>query len=528
MNRREFIGISSTMAAALIAKPSIAQPSKAGTLRYVPASNLTFLDPYSTTALITYEHAYCVFDTLFALDENNEPQPQMVEAYNLSADGRVYEFRLRQGLLFHDLEPVRSADCIASLKRWMTKDAFGQLIAKLLDALEVVDDRTFQVRLQAPFPHLIYAFAKATAFPTFILPERLASTDPAKPITEMVGSGPYRFVEADYQPGNQIVYEKFDRYVPRGERASGLAGGKVAHFQRVEWRILPDPATAVSALQTGEVDWLQLVQPDLLPVLDGDDTFAFAVRDPLGAVRILRFNHLTAPFNDVRIRRAVMLAVNQSDYLAIATGGVPELGMICNSAYPCSLSNIAPLLPNILDKTPDLQQARELVAAAGYNGEKVVILNPIDVMGPSMGQLTKSVLESIGLTVELLDLDMGTLLQRRTNRGPTSEGGWSIFHTYWNGQSLSNPVDNICIRGQGEMGYAGWYHSEQMESLVSRWVNSEDEAVRITTLNATQKLAHEEVPSVFTGLYFERMAFSRRISDVLSAPITPMWNVRPT
>ncbi|AMS45455.1 ABC transporter substrate-binding protein [Aminobacter aminovorans] len=526
MNRRELLGIGSALAATLIASPSRAQPSKSGTLRYVPASNLTFLDPYSTTALITYEHAYCVFDTLFALDENNEPRPQMVEAYNFSADGRVYEFQLRSGLLFHDLEPVRSADCIASLKRWMTKDSFGQLIAKILDGFETKDDRTFQVRLQMPFPNLVYALAKATAFPTFILPERLAATDPSKPITEMIGSGPFRFVEAEYQPGNQIVYEKFDRYVPRSERASGLAGGKVAHFQRVEWRILPDPATALSALQTGEVDWLQVVQPDLLPVLDGNDAFAFAVRDPLGGVRVMRFNHLTAPFNNVKMRRAVMLAVNQNDYISIASGGVPELGAPCYSAYTCALPNIAPL--SQVSQSPDLEQARRLVSEAGYNGEKVVVLNPIDVFGPTMGQLTKSVLESIGLTVELLDLDIGTLLQRRTNRGPTSEGGWSLFHTFWNGQSMSNPVDNVCIRGQGEKGYAGWYRSDRMEALVADWVSAESEAARAALLNETQKLAFEEVPTIFTGLYFDRMAYSRKISDVLSAPVTPMWNVRPT
>lgn len=525
MRRRDFLRSAGALAASSIAAPAIGQSARAQTLRYAPQVNLTFLDPTATLAAVTSEHGYCVFDTLVARDSKLKVRPQMAEGFTLSDDGKVYDFKLREGLRFHDGEPVRARDCVASLRRWMAKDTTGKLIASQLDAMEVVDDRAFRLRLKAPFPYLLRGLSKGGAMAAFMMPERLASSDLAKPITEMVGSGPYRFVEREYAPGHQIVYEKFAGYVPRNEPMDWLAGGKAAYFPRVEWRILPDPATAVAALRAGEVDWLQVVQPDLVQTLQRDSNVEIIRREPAGWIRMLRFNHLIPPFDNVKMRQAVMLAVDQRDYVAQATGGNDAMGQVCHAFYSCALPYGKPPTPDPLANAPDLKRARALVKEAGYKGEKVVVLNPSDLLG-QMGQITKSVLESIGINVELLDLDWGALLQRSANRGPVASGGWNIRHTMWTGFSIENPIENAAIRGQGANGWSGWYESARMEELVDRWGKATTEAEQAAIAAETQELAFQDVPTVFTGLSFEVSAFRKRLRGIQTAPAAMMWSAR--
>jgi peptide/nickel transport system substrate-binding protein len=267
MRRRTLIKAAATT---LLPLPAIAQ-SNATTLRYVPQANLTVLDPVWTTAAVSGEHGYYVFDTLYAIDSKVQPRPQMAAGHSVSDDGRTWLIRLRDGLLFHDGTPVRAADCTASLARWIARDPYGQLLARFLDAWEAPDDRTIRVRLKQPFPRLLDALAKPVT-PAFIMPERLAKTDPNTPVTEMTGSGPYRFLKDEFVSGHQVGYAKFDRYVPRDEPADWLAGGKRASFERAFWKIIPDPATAAAALRAGEVDWWEWALPDLIPMLAKDPT----------------------------------------------------------------------------------------------------------------------------------------------------------------------------------------------------------------------------------------------------------------
>ena len=311
MKRRTFLGAAAgATAAAGLGAPSVAQQARV--LKFIPQSNLTVLDPIWTTANVTRHHGFMVFDTLFATDENFLLHPQMAEGYTLSDDRRTYTIKLREGLKFHDGEPVRAVDCIASLNRWSKRDSYGQTWAEQLDAMRAIDDRSFEVKLKEPFPLFIEAIGKSTG-PAFIMPERLARTDANTQVREVVGSGPYRFVREEFVAGSRAVYLRNEQYVPRSEPVSIFAGGKVVHFDRVEWLVLPDPATAAAALQAGEVDWWEQPVADLLPVLRRNRNLKVERLDPIGNFSILRFNHLHPPFNDVRLRRAVLLAVNQPD-----------------------------------------------------------------------------------------------------------------------------------------------------------------------------------------------------------------------
>ncbi|MGL4289797.1 MAG: ABC transporter substrate-binding protein, partial [Phreatobacter sp.] len=319
-------------AASLLAAPALAQDARATTLRFVPQANLTSLDPIWTTATVTGNHGYYVYDTLYGEDASYKPQPQMAEGHEVLDNGRKWRIRLREGLKFHDGSPVRSADCAASINRWCQRDTFGQLLGKATEGFTIVDDRTFEIRLTRAFPLLLNALAKADSA-CFIMPERLAKTDGNKQITEVVGSGPYRFVAAEYNSGVRSVYEKFDGYVPRPEPSSRNSGAKVAYFPRIEWQIIPDPATAANALMRGEIDWWERPLADLQPMLARNRDVVREVIDLTGRTSVMRLNHLQPPFDDVKVRQAVRMAVRQEEYMRASQGDDTSVWQTCRSLW---------------------------------------------------------------------------------------------------------------------------------------------------------------------------------------------------
>src|SRR5438045_3706652 len=239
--------------ALVLASSSVSAQEKV--LKFIPQADLRILDPITTTAYITRNHGYMVYDTLFATDAKFQVQPQMLEKYDLSKDGLTYTFTLRDGLKFHDGQTVKPADCIASGERWAKRDALGQKLAEFTDSWKAVDDKTFTLKLKKPFPLALEALAKPSSNVPFIMPERIAKTDASTNITEAIGSGPFKFVKEEWVPGSKVVYVRNTDYVPRKEPPSWAAGGKVVKVDRVEWLYIPDSATAAAAINAGEVDW---------------------------------------------------------------------------------------------------------------------------------------------------------------------------------------------------------------------------------------------------------------------------------
>ena len=300
--------------------PALSQGAAARTLRFVPQANLANFDPIWGTQYVVRNAAALVWDTPYGIDATLQPQRQMVESEEVSDDGLIWTFRLRPGLKFHDGEPVLAKDVVASLARWSARDPMGLMIKAIQNELTAVDDRTFKWVLKQPYPKLLYALAKNNSPCSFIMPERIAQTDPFKQISEYIGSGPMKFAKAEWVPGAKAVFEKFTDYVPRQEKASWLAGGKQILVDRVEWVVIPDPATAAAALQNGEVDWWENPISDLVPLLKKNRNISVDIADPLGNVGSFRMNHLYPPFNDVRARRAVLMALSQEDYMRAVVG----------------------------------------------------------------------------------------------------------------------------------------------------------------------------------------------------------------
>lgn len=527
MRRRDLIAGAASVATAGLACPAQARSGDTRVLRYVPQANLTVLDPIWTTAQVTLAHGYYVFDLLYGVDDAQRIRPQMAEGDSVSDDGRTWTIRLRDGLTWHDGQKVLARDCAASLQRWSKRNTFGQSLAPVVESWGSTDDRTIQVRLTKPFPRFRDAIATPSGTPAFMMPERLARTDAFQQVTEMVGSGPYRFLPDEFDPGSRVAYTKFEAYQARPEPAENSAGGKVAHFQRVEWQVITDSGTAAAALQTGEVDWWDQINPDLAQVLRHSRDLTVAVNDPAGYVGTLRFNCLQPPFDNPAIRRAVLFATNQDDYLRAITGNDPDAFSECHSMWPCGTRYGRETAPAGLMGRPDLVQAKVMLRDAGYRGEKVVVINPSDLpsVGP-FGLVTADLLGRLGMNVELVQTDWGSVVQRRASREPIEKGGWSIFHTWWPCQSIGNPAINPTLRGQGERGWFGWYRNDRVEQLTAAWLASSSDEEQSRQAEEIQQEAFREVPIVPLGRYFIRTAYRADLTGFLKNSIAFPWNVR--
>lgn len=504
-----------------LARPALAQGAKV--LKFVPQANLANPDPVWTTTIVAANHAYMIWDQLWTFDEGLVPQPQMLAGVEVSADKLTWKLTLREGLLFHDGEKVRSVDCIASLLRWMKRDGMGQRIASQLEEMKATGDSSFDIILKKPFPLLPMAFANNC----HIMPERMAKTDAFQQITEYVGSGPYRFVRDEWVSGSRAVYAKFDRYVPRAGAPSNMSGGKVVNLDRVEWHITGDPSTAAAALQTGEIDWIEQPLSDLLPVLRRAPGVTVETTDLFGNAGLIRFNHLQAPFNNQKLRQAVLAMVDQKDFLAAIIGADSPLAQAGVGVFTPGTPLASNAALEKLTGKRDLAAAKKLVAESGYKGEKVVIMAPTDfAVINAMAQVTASVCKAIGLNVEFVATDWGALVQRRASRESVEKGGWSIFCTYGDGFTFSNPATYTALWGTGEKAWFGWPTSPRIEALRDQWYEAQDLATQQRLGREMQEVAFEEVPFIPTGIWRQPIARRANVTGILKATRPLFWNIR--
>jgi len=526
LSRSHFLtAVISALAVAATFGSAVALAQGQKVLKFIPQADLRILDPITTTAYITRNHGYMIYDTLFATDAKFQVQPQMVDKYELSKDGLTYTFTLRDGLKFHDGQPVRSADCIASLERWAKRDALGQKLAEATESWKAVNDKTFTLKLKRPFTLTLEALAKPSSNVPFIMPERIAKTDASTNITEPVGSGPYKFVKEEWVPGSKVVYVKNNDYVPRKEPPSWAAGGKVVKVDRVEWIYIPDAATAAAALNAGEVDWWEQLPPDLIPVLQKNKDIKVENIDPLGSMGMIRFNFMYPPFNNPKMRQALLYAVDQNDYV-LGIAGDPKNGRTCYSYFTCGTPLSSETGAEPMKGKRDLEKAKLLIKESGYKGEKVVIIDATDQpIVHSQSLLTADLLKKLGVNVEVQAGDWGTLITRCTSKEPIEKGGWSIFHTWLVGPDLTTPAVNFAVRGTGQKGWFGWPEDGKTEELREKWFEATDAASSKKAADAVQARAFEFVPYVPTAQFILPTAYRTNLSGVIIAPITLMWNV---
>lgn len=435
--------------------------------------------------------------------------------------------RLREGLRFHDGEPVRARDAVASIRRWAQRDQLGQTIMALTDELAASGDRDIVFRLRRPFPLLFDALAKTSPPVCFVMPERIAATDANTAIREMTGSGPFRFLADERVPGARNAYARFDGYVPRpGGAASGTAGPKVVHFDRVEWITIADPATAAAAIQQGEIDVWEYPATDLLPVLRRSHDILVENPDPMGFIAVMRFNQSQPPFNDPAVRRALLPAVVQSDYMRAVAGGDAAMWRDGIGFFPPGTPLASDAGMQALLGPRDPTAAGAALRAAGLGEQRVKLIGPADY--PQVQALTEvgaDMLRRVGVNLDYAPTNWASVLASRSNRGPVTQGGWSVFFTFLSGLDLLNPGVNFLLRGHGEPAYAGWPTAPRLETLRAEWLAAPDIETQQALARTIQAQAFQDLPYVPLGQFFQPTAWRRSVQGVLKGP-TQFWNVR--
>nr|WP_106409124.1 ABC transporter substrate-binding protein [Pseudoroseomonas deserti] len=524
MIRRRHL-LATSLAAGLSAPSVRAAPARV--LRFIPQVDLAILDPTFASFYVTRNHGYMVFDTLYGLDGNFAAQPQMAAGHVIAADGKQWDITLRDGLLWHDGEKVTARDCVASIRRWMAKDALGAALLEATDALEAPDDRTIRFRLKKPFPLLAYALGKTAAPMCAMMPARLAESDLGKPITEMVGSGPYRYLADERLQGARNVYARFDRYVPReGGTPDWTAGPKVTHFDRVEWTTIPDASTASAALMTGEQDWWELASLDLLKTLRARRNLRVAVTDRTGWIGVMRANHTQPPFDNPAIRRAFWGALDQASVMQGIVGDEPSLfhdgiGFFCPGTPMASDVGL-----EVLKGPRDYDKVKKEILAAGYKGERVVVLAPADFPSiNTMALVCADQMKKCGLNVDLQSIDWASMTPRRSNRGSVDQGGWSVFFTAFTGSDLLNPGGHFVLRAQGQSGWFGWPDSPRIEQLRSAWFDAPDLPAQQRICQDIQRQAVQDAPYYPLGQWEQPTAHAANLTGMLDGFAT-FWNIR--
>ncbi len=494
-------------------------------LRIVPQADLKILDPIWTTAFVTRNHGYMIYDTLFGLDGEGKVQPQMVDTYSTSPDGLTWTFTLRKGLAFSNGKPVTSADVITSINRWGKRDVFGQKMFESMASFDAIDDNSFKMVFKTPFPMVLDALSKPSGIAPFIMEKATAETPADKQVTEYIGSGPYVFKQDEYSPGSKIVYTKNTKYVPRSEPASGTAGGKQVFVDRVEWVILKDAQTMANAISNGEVDLIEWMPAEQYAAFKANPKLELVKPTPAGLFD-LHLNHLVPPFDNPKIAQAAIMAINQEALLRAQLVN-KDLYRTCTSIYPCD-SALASSDSAYFTGKPQFEAAKKLLKEAGYDGKPVVLLYPADFavinkFPPVMAQLLKQA----GFNVDMQAMDWSSLITRRTMKEPADKGGWNMFMTGWSSGDTMNPLFFPPLTGNGEKGWFGWPTDPKLEQLKTDFLKATDEAQR-------KKIAAEIQLEVYaTGIFaplgnFDFYSVLRKgvVTGLITAPVNVFWNLK--
>jgi peptide/nickel transport system substrate-binding protein len=532
ISRRKFPGLALSLAlSALALSTAMATPAFAAgkTLLVKMHSDLRVIDPLFTTAYITRDHGYMIYDTLLATDSNFKVQPQMAD-WKVSDDKLTYTFTLRDGLKWHDGAPVTAEDCVASLKRWGRMDNMGQKLMDFTASIEAPNAKTIVLKLKEPYGLVLESIAKPSSYVPFMMPKRLAETPAGQQIQEQIGSGPFKFVKAEFQPGVKAVYEKNTDYVPRKEPPSWTAGGKVVKVDRVEWITMPDAQTAVNALQSGDLDFIEDPPWDLLPVLEANPDIKIDTLNKFGFQTLGRMNFLLPPFDNPKVRHAALLAMNQKDVLDAVVGN-SKYFQPCAAFFVCGTPLATDAGAGNLAKGGSMEEAKKALAESGYDGTPVVIMAPGDVASIKAQPIVAAqLLRRAGFKVDLQATDWQTVVSRRASQKPVSEGGWNMFFTNWVAADVMNPLVNTSIGGRGKNGgWFGWAEDAKIEKLKDQYARSSspDEQKKIAT--EIQQEAYAQVIYIPLGQFTIPSAWRKSITGVLDGPATPIfWNIDKT
>jgi peptide/nickel transport system substrate-binding protein len=510
-------------AAAALSRPAIAAGIQS--LSIVPQATLNSVDPVWSTSQVSRNLGFMAFEPLYGRDAAGVPRPQMVESDLIEDGGRRWTMRLRPGLVFHDGEKVLARDCVASLRRWLRRDTIGVTITARLEALEAPDDRTIVWRLSKPFPHMRALLSKVVQ-PVLMMPERVALTDPFKQITEVIGSGPFRWLADEHVLASHAGFARFDKYVPREEPPSYMAGGHLAKLDRVEWKMIPDAGTAANALATGEIDWIEIPLPDLLSMLRKGQGVRTGVLDKAGQIMMLRPNHVIAPTNLAAVRQTMLAAIDQAEVVNAVMGADPENGISGVGFLATGNKEVDDAGLDMVRKRRSHDEIKAMLDRSGYAGEKLVLLHATDhIFFNPMGAVVAAMLTQAGIAVDDQAMDWPTVQTRRTSKEPLDKGGWSMFPSLVAVTEYRDLLLTGFMRGNGKDGWFGWPSDPRMEEIYEAWLGSADPAEQVRLELEYELRGLTSLPFIPLGRFRQTSAWRDNVIGLLEGPSVVFWNI---
>lgn len=518
--------LSAVLAVGLLVIASITARAGETTVRASLNTELQSLDPIYLPVNATRVFAYMVFDTLVSIDSEGRYHPQMLESWEASSDRLTYTFRLRDGLVWTDGTPVTAEDCVASIQRWAKREPFGALLIESTRDFQILDPRTFALHLNRPFAFVIEALGKPGLIIPVMMPARLAKLPADKPVPEVVGSGPFIFRGDKWRPGERAILDRNPRYRPRTEPPDGLSGGKVVRVDHVELVSMPDQATRVAALQTGELDLLEVPPFDFIEALRTDPHVTVTSQQGIQQMMdILAINHRQPPFDNVLVRRALQEAVGQADIMSAY--GLPG-NMVqapCLSIYMCNAPGTSDAGTEVF-KSAGVERARSLLQEAGYHNEKVVILQAAtSALLNSVALVVSDQMRRAGFNVDVRTSDFATVAARMQSQAPVEAGGWSVAPIVWNGIDMTNPLSNPAVSQNCTATGRGWYCDGQMTELLRQYSEAFDPARRKQLEAAIQAEFHKNVNVVLAGQFSAPMAYRSDLQGVVPFAFPLFWNM---
>jgi peptide/nickel transport system substrate-binding protein len=293
--------------------------------------------------------------------------------------------------------------------------------------------------------------------------------------------------------------------------------------------VMPDPGTASAALQNGEIDWWENPISDLVPVLRKNRNVLVDIADPLGNVGSFRMNHLYPPFNDVRARRAVLMAMSQEDYMRALVGDDNSLWKPLPGFFTPGTPLYTEAGGEILKGPRKLDAAKKLLAESGYSGEPVTCLVAQDQpITKAQGDITADLLKRLGMNVDFAAIDWGTVGARRAQKTPPGQGGWQMFHTWHAGADCISPAAYNAIRANGDQAWFGWPNSPQVEAEVTSWFEAKNLAEEQAAMARLNKAALDFVVYAPTGFFLSYQAWRKNITGIAKGPLPFFWGVAKT
>jgi peptide/nickel transport system substrate-binding protein len=497
-----------------------------GVLRASLNTELQILDPIVSTVNATRVFAYLVYDTLVSIDNEGNYHPQMLKDWEISSDRMAYTFHLRDGLTWSDGTAVTAEDCVASIRRWAKRESFGALLMEATKDLHIVDAKTFELHLNRPFAFVVEALGKPGNVIPVMMPARLANLDFAKPVPEVTGSGPFLFRRNEWRPGEVATFDRNPNYHPRPEPPDGLSGGKVVHIDRVDLVSVPDQAVRVAALQTGELDLLEVVPFDFIDALRHDPKVTVTSQRGIEQMMaIISINHVQPPFNNLLMRRALQAAISQDDVMAAM--GLPK-GMFlpqCLSIYMCDSPGTTDAGTEVYHSA-GTERAKQLLKQAGYNNEPVVFLHAASsaLLNP-VGLVVADQMRRAGFNVDFRSSDFATVAERRRSRAPVEKGGWSVIPIVWNGIDMVNPLSDPAVSYNCSESNAGWYCDAKLTELLHRYSETSDATQQKDLAGQIQAEFHQNVNYILAGQFSAPMAYRADLRGVVPFGFPVFWGL---